>query len=64
MVLLQQTADGEVAFRKLNESYKNMTTIVGKFAKLGDLEQNAPFCPQGDVQLLAMPKVVAGKKII
>lgn len=64
MVLLQWTIYGEAPFRKLTETYKTMTTIVGKFAKLCDLEQNASFCPHGDVQLLAMPKLVAGKKII
>ena len=41
-----------------------MTTVVGELAKLCNLEQNAPFRPHCDVQLLAKPKAVSGKKII
>lgn len=64
MVWLPQTIDGEATFRKFTESCKNMTTLMGKIAKLCNLEQNAPFRPHSDVQLLAVPKVAAGKKII
>lgn len=59
MVSLQQTIDGEAAFKKFTEPYKNMNYHSRKVCQI---MQFAPFRPRSNVQLLAMPKAAAGKE--